>query len=79
MPKPRGNWKVRDCADSVEDVMDTFTKQAMTTQTGLVDLLVALRHYAYRYHLDFERALSSSEMHANVEQVPTFSEGKEFS
>ncbi len=78
MPKPRGNWKVRECADVVEPFLTEVynCRSGKEKDTQLQDLLTDLMHFAYRYRLDFDRALSGAQIHAETEQVPTFSEGR---
>ena len=79
MPAPRGNWKVRECAERVAPLLaaENGPAHADERDTNLSDVLANLIHFAYRHHLDFEAALSSARNHAEVEQAPHFNEGKQ--
>jgi hypothetical protein len=78
MRKRRGNWKVRECAETVGAFLaETYnSRSGEERDTQLTDVLADLMHFAYRYHLDFDAALSSARNHAAVEQAPHFKEGR---
>lgn len=74
----RGNWKVRECAETVGAFLETvYTgRSGEEKETQMCDVLADLMHFAYRYHLDFDAALDSARNHHEVEKQPGFSEGR---
>ncbi len=77
MRKPRGNAKVRECAETVGAfLLDTYTSRSGEERdVQLTDALADLMHFAYSHRLNFEEALNSAYGHAAVEQQPHFREG----
>ena len=51
-----------------------FTLALEDYETGLVDALANLMHYARRYRIDFNAALESAHMHHNAEKAYSWDE-----
>jgi hypothetical protein len=73
----RGNWKVRECAEHVASLLETYApRSGDDPETQIADLLTDMQHYCYAHRLDFEDLLRRSQSHVGVEQDPHFSEGR---